>query len=96
MQPDFIFVSRKSDGELAASIVDPHGVYLGDALDKLVGLADYAEEHGDAFVRIDSLAEIDGEVRLLNMKDANVRAEPCARLSSAKSLYEGSVAQAHG
>jgi len=39
LQPDFIVVSRRSDGALGASIVDPHGDYLADARAKLQALA---------------------------------------------------------
>ena len=55
MQPDFVFISRRDDGELAASIVDPHSSHLADALSKLGGLASFAERHGDAYLRIDAL-----------------------------------------
>ena len=37
LQPDFIVVSRRTDGTLGASIVDPHGDYLADARAKLRG-----------------------------------------------------------
>ena len=49
MQPDFIFVTRNSDGALAASIVDPRGHHLADALAKLRGLAAFAEKHADRY-----------------------------------------------
>ncbi len=35
LQPDFIVVSRRSDGTLGASIVDPHGDHLADARAKI-------------------------------------------------------------
>lgn len=57
MYPDFIFFTRSTEGEIAASIVDPHGNYLSDALPKLRGLASYAEAHGSAFHRIESVIE---------------------------------------
>ena len=50
LQPDFVIISRRDDGSLSASIVDPHGDHLADARNKLVALSDYAENHGEAFV----------------------------------------------
>lgn len=47
LQPDFIVVSRRDDGSLAASIVDPHGDYLADARGKVKALADFAERFGN-------------------------------------------------
>ena len=67
MQPDFVFFSGMADGAIRPSIVDPHGDWLPDALDKLKGLAAYADMHHDAFKRIEAVAEIDGTVRYLNM-----------------------------
>lgn len=46
LRPDFVFFQEDTDGSIAASIVDPHGHHLGDALPKLRGLAAYAERHG--------------------------------------------------
>ena len=75
LQPDFIVVSRRDDGSLAASIVDPHGDYLADARAKLRALADFAERFGDRFVRIESVAKADdGSLRVLDLGDPAVRA----------------------
>jgi type III restriction enzyme len=88
MQPDFIFVSRNDDGSLAASIVDPHGHHLADALAKLRGLADFAERYIDRYQRIDSLAEnTEGKIVVLDMKDGDVRAAVRAA-SEALELYD--------
>lgn len=75
LQPDFIVVSRRSDGTLGASIVDPHGDYLADARAKLHALARYADRFGDRFVRIESIAKVDdGTLRVLDLADPTVRA----------------------
>jgi hypothetical protein len=75
LQPDFIIVSRRDDGSLAASIVDPHGDYLADARAKLHALARFAERVGDRFVRIESIAKVDdGTLRVLDLADPAVRA----------------------
>ncbi len=79
LQPDFIVISRRSDGSLGASIVDPHGDYLADARGKLRALASFAEDHGDAFVRIESITEADdGSLHVLDLMDAAVRGEVMA------------------
>ena len=74
MQPDFVFFSGMADGTIRPSIVDPHGDWLPDALDKLKGLAAYADMHRDAFKRIEAVAEIEGTVRYLNMLDPEITA----------------------
>lgn len=82
MQPDFLFFSRRADGTIGASIVDPHGHHLGDALGKLKGLADFAEEFGEQFIRIDAISKNEtgelggatkGTMRLLDLTDSAVR-----------------------
>lgn len=73
VQPDFIVVSHRDDGTLGASIVDPHGDYFADARNKLVALADYAETHGEHFVRIVSISKTSGGLRSLDLKDPEVR-----------------------
>lgn len=82
MQPDFIFFSAKADGTIGASIVDPHGHHLSDALGKLRGLADFAEEYRDRFLRIDAISKIgtsgsgtgDAEtLRLLDLTKPHIR-----------------------
>lgn len=74
LQPDFIVVSRRDDGTLAASIIDPHGDYLADARAKLHALASFAERFADRFVRVESVAKPDdGGLWVLDLSDATVR-----------------------
>lgn len=74
LQVDFLIVSRRDNGTLAASIVDPHSDHLADAKAKLRALADFAEEYGERFLRIQSVAKADdGNLRSLDLLDANVR-----------------------
>jgi type III restriction enzyme len=74
LQVDFVVVSRRDDGGLAASIVDPHGDHLADAKGKLGALADFAEIHGDRFIRIVSIAKgADGTLRGLDLLEPRVR-----------------------
>ena len=75
LQPDFLFISRRDDGSLAASIVDPHGDHLADARSKLRALAEFAERFGGRFIRIESVAQADdGSLRVLDLADPSVRA----------------------
>lgn len=74
LYPDFIVLHEGDDGAIRPSIIDPHGPYLGDAADKLRGLAAYAEKHGASYARIIGVIEnSDGNFRQLDLKDATVR-----------------------
>ena len=73
LQIDFLIISKRDDGSLAASIVDPHGDHLADAKYKLRALAEFADEFGERFVRIESVAKIDGELRVLDLLDQRAR-----------------------
>lgn len=88
MRPDFIFFSKGEGGTVTANIIDPHGQFLADSLPKLLGLADYAESHGDKFGRIEAVARVGDVFRSLNLKDADVR-EAIRLGPSAKSIFEG-------
>jgi len=73
MCPDFIFFSG-SDDDIKMSIVDPHGFHLRDALLKLRGLADFTEEYGTEFHRIEAVAEMENKtLRVLDLKIDSVR-----------------------
>ena len=53
--------------------------------------AEYAQAHGDAFGRIEAVAEIDGQLRVLDMKNDVVRASVHAA-QDAESLYKAAPA----
>ena len=97
LQVDFLVVSKHADGTLGVSLIDPHGVYLADALPKLKGLAAFARACGDQFVRIESIAEVDGDLRVLDLQREDVRAV-VESFSGAQAtpLYEDSVAATYG
>jgi type III restriction enzyme len=95
MQPDFIFFTRQEDGNIGTSIVDPHGHHLQDALGKLKGLADFAEEFSDKFVRIDAISKNEkgdlggdnkGALVVLDLLDKKVR-EVVRKCTSASLAY---------
>ena len=72
LRPDFLFFVTTIHG-VRASIVDPHGSWLPDALPKLRGLARFAEVYGESFHRIESISRIDGELRVLDLTLPEVR-----------------------
>jgi type III restriction enzyme len=74
LQIDFLILSKRDDGTLAVSIVDPHGDYLADAKAKLRALADFAETYSDRFLRIQSVSKCeDGTLRFLDLLNADTR-----------------------
>jgi hypothetical protein len=91
VRPDFLFFVELSDGSIAVDIVDPHGIYLADALPKLKGLARYAETHAQIYRRIEAVAEVGGKLRVLDLTRADVR-QAVIDGESAKALYEGILA----
>lgn len=88
--PDFVFFEQVQ-GEVRASIVDPHGLHLSDALVKLRGLAAYAEEFGEKLHRIESVAEIDGVMRVLDLQRPDVRLL-LGRVEDAEAAFRSSLA----
>lgn len=91
LRPDFIFFA-KQDGQTVADIVDPHGLHLADALPKLQGLAVYAENHAISYRRIESVAEVKGKLRSLDLTNPEVRKAINAATDPA-SLFSGSTAE---
>lgn len=89
LHPDFVIFSEVR-GQIRPSIVDPHGGHLEDSLVKLRGLARFAEEHGHAFHRIDSIATngASAQLRVLDMLDPAVRAEVLSFTGSAHELFD--------
>lgn len=69
---DFVFVHQVA-GELRASLIDPHGTHLADAVHKLKGLAEYAATHSADYHRIQSIALVDDTYLMLNHKDPAIR-----------------------
>jgi type III restriction enzyme len=79
------------ENDAKASMVDPHGIHLSDALPKLRGLADFAADYGAELHRIEAVAEIDETLRVLDLKDAQVR-QSVHDAESAETLYRSKAA----
>lgn len=90
LRPDFLFFS-KTDRGIVVDIVDPHGTHLSDSLPKLKGLAQFAQEYGEEFRRIESVAEANGKLRVLDIIRPAVR-EAIMQATEAKSLYLSDLA----
>jgi hypothetical protein len=67
MHPDFVFF-HEVRGKIVASILDPHGHHLEDAGMKLKALLAFAWTYGEAFHRIEALAEVDGRMKVIDLK----------------------------
>jgi type III restriction enzyme len=91
LRPDFIFFGTAHDGSVAVDLVDPHGHHLSDALPKLKGLADFAEQFEADFRRIESVAETSLKLRVLDITRENVR-KAIRSAESGKALYESDLA----
>ncbi|MDJ0026521.1 DEAD/DEAH box helicase family protein [Gordonia alkanivorans] len=91
LRPDFIFFGADHSGKVMADLVDPHGHHLSDALPKLRGLVDFAEQYQSEFRRIESVAETNGTMRVLDLTRHHVR-QAVREAESAKGLYESRIA----
>lgn len=92
VRPDFIFFADDG-GKVVADLIDPHGIHLADALPKLRGLADYAAAHAGVYRRIESVAEVKGKLRVLDLTRADVRDAIYAATLTATGLFDGPLAQ---
>ncbi len=93
MHPDFI-VFNEIGGVVKPSIVDPHSTHLDDALVKLRGLANYAEENGGVFHRIDAIANgSGGELCVLDMQNDAVRNAVLHSKQTAAELFAGALSE---
>lgn len=91
VRPDFVFFA-KDGGETVVDLIDPHSHHLADALPKLRGLARFAELHPQAFRRIESVSEIGGKLRRLDLTRADVR-HAILDADVAEPLFKGALAQ---
>jgi hypothetical protein len=95
MHPDFVFF-HEVGGKVVASILDPHGHHLDDSLMKLKALARFAGKYGEAFHRIEALAEIDGQMRVIDMKVDVTRESVLLSEQSTVEIYRSTIAVNYG
>ncbi len=91
MHPDFVFF-HEVEGEIKASIVDPHGTHLEDAVMKLKALAEFAERFGNEYHRIEAVAQIGNKMKKLDMMTAAAREGVLSEDKSAVQFYESDFA----
>jgi type III restriction enzyme len=94
MHPDFVFF-HDVRGEIVASIVDPHGHHLDDAAAKLKALARFAADFGNAFHRIEAVAEVDGRMKVIDMQLPTVREAVLAGKHTPIDLYRSDIASTY-
>ncbi|EKT65319.1 TPA: hypothetical protein ACS8CD_001841 [Providencia alcalifaciens] len=90
VRPDFLFFATQ-DCKVVVDLVDPHGLHLSDALPKLKGLALYAKHHSDVYRRIESVAEVKGKLRVLDLKRQDVQ-DAVAVAENAELLFSSGLA----
>lgn len=91
MHPDFVFF-QEVDGKVRASIVDPHGTHLDDAVIKLRALAQFAQKFGDEFHRIEAVAQVGTTMKVLDMTKPAVREGVMYEGKTAAEFYESDFA----
>lgn len=91
LRPDFIFFGENNDG-IYADIIDPHSTHLSDALPKLQGFVIYAQKFADHYRRIEAIAEIDQQLRTIDLKDPSVQVAILSA-ESAKSVFSSGLAK---
>lgn len=72
--PDFL-VFRVVGSGYVVDVLEPHALDFEDGWLKAIGMAKFAKQHGDVFGRIEMSAKIKGEMRALNVNDADVRSQ---------------------
>lgn len=88
-QPDFIFFRRRSDGQVVASVIDPHGTHFDDGIERLRGFAEFLERNPGAFVAFQSVAKNKkGKLVSLNLCDDDVRSAVLDPAVTEKGLFE--------
>ena len=85
-------ISRQWYRMLLERARDPHGHHLDDALMKLKALARFAGIYGEAFHRIEALTEVDGRMKVIDMKIGAVRESVLVVKQSLVDLYRSTIA----
>ena len=91
LRPDFIFFGQNDDG-VYADLIDPHGTHLSDALFKLQGFVIYARKFATHYRRLESVAEIGQQLRVLDLKDPAIQ-DAILDTENATSLFSSALAK---
>ena len=96
MHPDFVFF-HEVGGKIVASIVDPHGHHLDDALMKLKALG--ARSPRSTATRSTASrrsTEVDGRMKVIDMKIEAVREAVLVAKQNAVDIYRSTIAVDYG
>lgn len=92
MHPDFVFF-HEVDDKVRASIVDPHGHHLDDAVAKIRALADFVDRYPGAFHRVEQITQLpNGTRRSIPLHVKHVRDNVRETGRSAIEHYQSDVA----
>ncbi|MFA3101682.1 MULTISPECIES: DEAD/DEAH box helicase [Acinetobacter calcoaceticus/baumannii complex] len=92
LRPDFIFFGEDDNHEIYADLIDPHGIHLSDALPKLKGLVTYVKKFSNRYRRVEAVAEVEKQLRALNLKDLGIQ-EAILTAESSKELFSSNLAK---
>jgi type III restriction enzyme len=71
--PDFLVLRRGPKKEILVDLLEPHMTDLADAAAKALGLAKYADTHGDDFDRIEFIIVVGDDIVSLDLADEHWR-----------------------
>lgn len=91
LRPDFIFFGENNN-EVYADLIDPHGTHLSDALPKLKGFVIYVRKFADHYRRIEAVAEIENQLRTIDLKNVDVQ-QAILTAESAKEVFSSNYAK---
>lgn len=91
-QPDFVFFQQGANGDVLASIVDPHGTQFDDGLERLRGFADFVERYPNGYAGFESLAKNStGKLVKLDLLSQETR-DAIRAAANEVDLFNGSMA----
>lgn len=72
--PDFIFFMETAGGKVRPYIVDPHGEWLADSVEKMRGYVKYLQDYPDEFTSVMVVTDVQGgKCCYLNLMDKNTQ-----------------------
>ena len=89
LYPDFVFFVRDADtGGIVPAVVDPHGDFLGDSVDKWKGAIEYLQDYPDMMKYYWSVYKRNGNYWYIDLLDPEVQKDVMSGDYSAAELFE--------
>lgn len=89
LYPDFVFFVRDADtGGIVPAVVDPHGDFLGDSVDKWKGAIEYLQDYPDMMKYYWSVYKRNGNYWYIDLMDPEVQKDVMSGDYSAAELFE--------